>query len=179
MIWSRGELIADDALKISVLDRTFEHGLGLFETFRPGMVIRRSWAGIWRACNARLETWACRWAPARCPTPGRSIGSRRTLAAPPGRDVRIRITLTGGIPGVQHEAEGSTLWMRMGPLTTPVPDPGAGIARTMLVDPEDPLSRHKTLNYWPPHRSFACIGRGRRRSTMYHDGRSSLRGYTV
>ncbi len=34
MIWTRGEIIPDEALRISVLDRTFEHGLGLFETFR-------------------------------------------------------------------------------------------------------------------------------------------------
>ncbi len=33
MIWTRGELVADEALRVSVLDRTFEHGLGLFETF--------------------------------------------------------------------------------------------------------------------------------------------------
>ena len=34
MIWVHGEIVPDDALGISVLDRTFEHGLGLFETFR-------------------------------------------------------------------------------------------------------------------------------------------------
>ena len=34
MIWTGGEIIPDEALRVSVLDRTFEHGLGLFETFR-------------------------------------------------------------------------------------------------------------------------------------------------
>ena len=34
MIWSGGQVIPDDALTIDVHDRTFEHGLGLFETFR-------------------------------------------------------------------------------------------------------------------------------------------------
>ena len=34
MIWVRGRIVPDDALAISVLDRTFEHGLGLFETLR-------------------------------------------------------------------------------------------------------------------------------------------------
>ncbi len=34
MIWVRGQIVADEAVTISVLDRTFEHGLGLFETFR-------------------------------------------------------------------------------------------------------------------------------------------------
>ncbi len=34
LIWVHGEIVPDDALRISVMDRTFEHGLGLFETFR-------------------------------------------------------------------------------------------------------------------------------------------------
>ncbi len=34
MIWVRGEVLPDESLRISALDRTFEHGLGLFETFR-------------------------------------------------------------------------------------------------------------------------------------------------
>ena len=34
MIWVRGQIVPDDGLSISVLDRTFEHGLGLFETLR-------------------------------------------------------------------------------------------------------------------------------------------------
>src|SRR5262249_61254026 len=34
MIWLRGEILADRELRVCALDRTFEHGLGLFETFR-------------------------------------------------------------------------------------------------------------------------------------------------
>ena len=34
MLWVRGEVVSDDALTVSVRDRTFEHGLGLFESFR-------------------------------------------------------------------------------------------------------------------------------------------------
>ncbi len=34
MIWVGGAVVPDDALRISVTDRTFEHGLGLFETLR-------------------------------------------------------------------------------------------------------------------------------------------------
>ena len=40
MIWVKGEIVADEALTISALDRTFEHGLGLFETLR-------TWGGSW------------------------------------------------------------------------------------------------------------------------------------
>ncbi|MBV8231221.1 MAG: aminotransferase class IV, partial [Planctomycetaceae bacterium] len=38
MIWVGGRVVPDDQLSVSVLDRTFEHGLGLFETLR-------SWSG--------------------------------------------------------------------------------------------------------------------------------------
>ncbi len=34
MIWVNGRIVPDPSLTISVLDRTFEHGLGLFETLR-------------------------------------------------------------------------------------------------------------------------------------------------
>ena len=34
MIWVGGRIVPDDALTVSVRDRTFEHGLGLFETLR-------------------------------------------------------------------------------------------------------------------------------------------------
>ena len=34
MIWFRGEIVPDEAVKIGALDRTSEQGLGLFETFR-------------------------------------------------------------------------------------------------------------------------------------------------
>ena len=34
MIWVRGGILPDLALRVSALDRVFEHGLGLFETFR-------------------------------------------------------------------------------------------------------------------------------------------------
>src|SRR5260370_35227231 len=34
MIWVHGKVVPDDALRISVFGRTFEHGQGLFETFR-------------------------------------------------------------------------------------------------------------------------------------------------
>ncbi len=46
MIWVRGRIVPDDALAISVLDRTFEHGLGLLETWPPGAASPRSCLAI-------------------------------------------------------------------------------------------------------------------------------------
>ena len=70
LIWVRGEIVPDDALRISVLDRTFEHGLGLFETFRtwnghPTLLASPSRA----ADRTRPASWVCRWNPANCPMP--------------------------------------------------------------------------------------------------------------
>ena len=143
MIWVAGQVVPDDALKISVLDRTFEHGLGLFETFR-------TWNGHPTLLCRHLE---------------RMIGSARALGVPldpaalpdaeavaallraDGRagDAVLRITLSGGLSGTA----GSVLWMRSAPLPPPAPPGGAGVVPSSLrIDPSDSLARHKTLNYW-------------------------------
>jgi branched-subunit amino acid aminotransferase/4-amino-4-deoxychorismate lyase len=40
------------------------------------------------------------------------------------------------------------VWMTAGPLPSPLPGQGAVINRCIIVDHNDPLARHKTLNYW-------------------------------
>ena len=97
MIWTRGEIIPDDALRISVLDRTFEHGLGLFETFRtwnghatllcpaPG-----SAAALGRELGLPLE-------PGHLPDARPSCGWSRRAAYSGANDIRLRITLSGGM----------------------------------------------------------------------------------
>ena len=42
----------------------------------------------------------------------------------------------------------SVLWMTAGPLPPPVREPGAVITQCIQVTADDPLARHKTLNYW-------------------------------
>ena len=42
----------------------------------------------------------------------------------------------------------TSLWMTAGPLPSPTRTDGARILRSILADPQDPLVRHKTLNYW-------------------------------
>jgi branched-subunit amino acid aminotransferase/4-amino-4-deoxychorismate lyase len=66
----------------------------------------------------------------------------------PGQDVRLRITLSGGLATPDGVGARSVLWMAAGPLPPSQLAPGAIVARCILVDPSDPLARHKTLNYW-------------------------------
>jgi branched-chain amino acid aminotransferase len=148
LIWVHGEIVPDDALRISVLDRTFEHGLGLFETFR-------TWNGHPRLLHRHLE---------RLMHSARELGlllesgqlpdaeavfqliqaNRASLT--PGQDVRLRLTLSGGISTTSVSS--SVLWMTAGPLPPPVREPGAVITHCIQVTADDPLARHKTLNYW-------------------------------
>ena len=148
MIWFRGEVIPDDALRVSALDRTFEHGLGLFETFR-------TWDGhptLLASHLARLQRSARELElpldPDQLPDLRAVFRLMEGCGMRTGRDVRLRITLSGGVSEAGQAAYGSTVWMAAGPLPPPLPTPGVRIARSILVDPSDPLARHKTLNYW-------------------------------
>ena len=145
MIWTRGAIVLDDALRIATNDRTFEHGLGLFETLRtwdghPTLLdrhldrMRRSAADLGLAID-----------PADLPDAA-AVGRLRQSHPDGGAgDVRLRIVATGGT-GVGSVR--SVVWMTAGPLPPPSATGGARIGRTILVDPGDPLARHKTLNYW-------------------------------
>jgi branched-subunit amino acid aminotransferase/4-amino-4-deoxychorismate lyase len=147
LIWHRGEIIPDDGLHVSVLDRTFKHGLGLFETFR-------TWNGHPKLLSVHLE---------RMQRSARELGLTVDSAELPDaeavfhlieanrasltsdRDVRLRLTLSGGC--LTTVASSSTLWMTAGPLP-PTRESGAIITETFQVTADDCLARHKTLNYW-------------------------------
>jgi branched-chain amino acid aminotransferase len=149
MIWSRGRIISDDALQISVLDRTLEHGLGLFETLR-------TWNGHPTLLERHLERIArsarelgLSLDPADLPNAraARELIEANREALPPGVDVRLRITLSGGrsnsaVPG------GSVVWMSAASLPLALRSSGASITLACQVSEDDPLARHKTLNYW-------------------------------
>ena len=142
MIWVRGDIVADDALAVSVLDRTFEHGLGLFETLR-------TWNGHPTLLPRHLDRLTRSAAALGIPLDPAALPAGEDLAMlarADGRagDAMFRITLSGGIT----ESHGSTLWMRSFPLPPPVAAAGLvlGPARAARVDP---LASHKTLNYWP------------------------------
>jgi branched-subunit amino acid aminotransferase/4-amino-4-deoxychorismate lyase len=147
LIWHRGEIVPDDALRVSVLDRTFEHGLGLFETLR-------TWNGEPTLLSLHVERMqrsarelGLTVDPAQLPDAKavyHLIEASRT-SLPVGQDVRIRLTLSGGC--VTTSASGSTLWMTAGPLP-PNREAGGIITQTCEVTADDCLARHKTLNYW-------------------------------
>ena len=141
MIWVRGRIVPDDALAISVLDRTFEHGLGLFETLR-------TWNGQPTLLPRHLDRLTRSAAELGLPLDRQALPDReavRALLAADGReaDAMLRITLSGGI----SESSGSTLWMRS--FALPPATPAGVILGPVGPARVDVLASHKTLNYWP------------------------------
>src|SRR4051812_41094877 len=114
MIWVGGRIVPDDVLSVSVLDRTFEHGLGLFETLRTwdgrAPLLERHLARMKRSAH-ELELPYGSVTP-----PDADAVSRLVEAEGIGPDVMIRITLTGGMSG----SSGAKLWMRASPLPAPI-----------------------------------------------------------
>ena len=96
-IWVRGRVVPDESLRISVLDRTFEHGLGLFETLR-------TWNGYPTLLARHVErlkrssaSWSCRSTKLTCRMPnavGDLIEANR-ISLPPGHDVRLEDHIVG------------------------------------------------------------------------------------
>ena len=149
MIWVNGLIVPDDALRISVRDRTFEHGLGLFETFR-------TWSGhptLLTRHLARLQRSARELGlpldPAQLPD-AEAVAELLRADRRPG-DAMLRIVLSGGL---DDDSGGSTLWMRSAALPAPFPAAGAVLfpnashEKPLRISREDLLARHKTLNYW-------------------------------
>ncbi|MDB5351197.1 MAG: ilvE 1 [Planctomycetota bacterium] len=164
MIWVAGQIVPDDALKISALDRTFEHGLGLFETFR-------TWNGHATLLARHLARMRSSAEELRLPLEPAKLPDEDAVSALLRADNRegdavLRITLSGGL----SETEGGTVWMRSMPLPRPLrmvdsgflaKIKGSGVLAfpsTLELDLTTPLGKHKTLNYW--QRRLACDERG-------------------
>ena len=90
MIWVGGRIVPDDALTVSVLDRTFEHGLGLFETLR-------TWGGRAVLLDRHLARLAL----------GRRAGDLRSTAAPSRTDGGRRELLRADWPSATTCCSGS------------------------------------------------------------------------
>jgi branched-chain amino acid aminotransferase len=155
MIWARGQLVRDDALAVSVLDRTLEHGLGLFETFR-------TWNGRPTLLPWHLERLKSSARALGLPLEPDQLPDSRAVAlliaanrdpTAPGQDARVRITLSGGL--ATTPSSGSLLWMAAGALPPPHEKPGVIISQSFEVAADDPLARHKTLNYWRRRIAYA------------------------
>jgi branched-subunit amino acid aminotransferase/4-amino-4-deoxychorismate lyase len=180
MIWVGGRIVEDDALSVSVLDRTFEHGLGLFETLR-------TWSGRAPLLERHL---------ARMKKSAKELGLSMAHVMPPdegavaalirqedvGGDRLVRITLSGGI----GESGRATLWMRTGQLPVPTRHEGAVVdLGTWNVPRDDALARYKTLNYWVRRRAYEAgrlltldetlaTGSGRDAGVVWEGSRSNL-----
>jgi len=148
MIWVQDELVPDEELRISVTDRTFEHGLGLFETFR-------TWNGHPTLLSRHVERMQRSAYELGLPLESGQLPDAQAVAdlieanrpsLPPGQDVRLRLTLSGAL--ATTPASGSVLWMTVGALPLPFHQRGAVVTQFIEVAAEDPLARHKTLNYW-------------------------------
>jgi len=150
VIWIRGEIVTDDALRLSVLDRTIEHGLGLFETLRtwnshPTLLSRHRERMLHSARELGLAIDPAQFPDARAVT-ALVQASQDALGPGPCLDHRLRITLSGGLSSPAQRV--AQLWMTVGALPPPLPKLGAVITRSIQVAIDDPLARHKTLNYW-------------------------------
>ncbi len=150
MIWFRGEIWSDDALRLSALDRTFEHGLGLFETLRtwnshPALLSRHRERMLHSARALGLAIEPAQFPDVRAVT-ALVLASQDPLGPEPSIDHRLRITLSGG--SSSPAKPGGELWMTARPLPAPLARSGAVITRSIQVAIDDPLARHKTLNYW-------------------------------
>lgn len=144
MIWVGGRIMADDALSIGARDRSFEHGIGLFETLRTwngrATLLPRHVARLERSAKALgipLESSSL---------PNQAAAHDLKAAENVREDVLLRITATGGGPAGSWPA---TVWLRTAPLPPTLRRSGAvvGIAECHVCW-DDPLARHKTLNYW-------------------------------
>jgi branched-subunit amino acid aminotransferase/4-amino-4-deoxychorismate lyase len=154
MIWVGGRVVPDEELKVSVLDRTFEHGLGLFET----LATRNGYAPLLGRHLARMkgsaEALGLPYGSAM--PPDEEAVSSLVKAADLGGDVMLRITLTGGL----SETAGAALWMRALPLPIPMRRGGAVVeVGSWQVWQDDPLARHKSLNYWPRRLAYGSAQR--------------------
>jgi branched-subunit amino acid aminotransferase/4-amino-4-deoxychorismate lyase len=143
MIWVDGRIVPEESFAIPVHDRTFEHGIGLFETMR-------TWQGIPALLPRHRERMLRSAEALGLPLdpgafPDAEAVGRLIEANGQEGDVVVRITLSGG----RSESGHTTLWMRQAPLPPPPRATGAVLAPAgWTLSRDDPLARHKTLNYW-------------------------------
>lgn len=146
MIWTKSGIVEDHQLSISVLDRTFEHGLGLFETMR-------TWNGRVPLLNRHLQRLNNSAEALDLPLDPASLPDQTDIqalidASGITGDARLRLVASGGVPGEQPSA----VWLRCWP-QEPFEWTKLKVAYTDQDD-NDPLERHKTLNYWSRIRTW-------------------------
>jgi branched-subunit amino acid aminotransferase/4-amino-4-deoxychorismate lyase len=141
LIWTRGRILADEDLAISTQDRTFEHGLGLFETFRL-------WNGRATLLSRHLQRLVESAALLNIPLDPESLPAESDVIAL-GKasglvgDFAVRLTLSGGMEG---QAGSAVAWMRARPLPPPAVG-GLRVGWGWPVVPGDRGVGYKSLNY--------------------------------
>ncbi len=145
MIWHDGAIIPDDALKIGIDDRVFEHGLGLFETFR-------SWDGRAPLLGRHLGRLRASAKALEIPLEGVLLPDQHAVAelldaAGTGGDALLRLTLTGGSGSAAPVA-----WLTARPLPPRESLPLSVATRVGCAEPS--MHRHKMLNYWGRRTAF-------------------------
>jgi branched-chain amino acid aminotransferase len=148
-IWIGGRLVPEAEAWAPLADRTFEHGLGLFETLRTWngrpKLLGRHLARMIRSADALGLAIDVGSMPDEAAV-GRLLAANRVDG-----DAVLRITLSGG----RSDREFGMLWMRQAPLPPPVREGGAIVVPAVgSVAYDDPLARHKTLNYWSKRRAY-------------------------
>lgn len=169
VLWTEGKIIPESELRISALDRAFEHGLGLFETFR-------TWRGHPTLLDRHLDrlqrsAQALGLPLSRVVLPGPSDVADLCRAVPHTGDHRLRLILSGGL----DEHHGAILWMRASAPPTPATRTPAIIHNSIPVWENDPLARHKTLNYWPRRIAHEQAGRDGADEVLTHAGSDAQR----
>ena len=147
MIWINGEISIADRLSIDLADRIFEHGLGLFETFR-------TWDGKALLFAQHID---------RMKRSGEMLGiglgktfptieNVHTLVKASGMaECQVRLTASAGRSSILKPIA----WMTVSPLPHGSPDtPYRVVDASWTVAANDPLARHKTLNYWSKRIAF-------------------------
>jgi branched-subunit amino acid aminotransferase/4-amino-4-deoxychorismate lyase len=143
MIWHAGKIIADESLVVPINDRVFEHGLGLFETFR-------SWNGRAPLLSRHLERLIASGetlgiAIQRELLPDQAAVSTLLKATSLGGDAMLRLTVTAG----SGFGRAPFAWLTARPLPDLEPTPIAvGLEAGLLGPFESAVHPHKMLNYW-------------------------------
>jgi branched-chain amino acid aminotransferase/4-amino-4-deoxychorismate lyase len=120
MIWVDGKILPDDGLLINAADRTFEHGLGLFETLRtwggrPTLLDRHRARMLRSASELKLPI-----DPSSLPDAGAVLSLLEAEGVEGDR--MLRITATGGTASGR-----SVVWIRSGALPLAIREGGAVI----------------------------------------------------
>jgi branched-chain amino acid aminotransferase len=145
MIWHDGAILPDDALRVGIEDRVFEHGLGLFETFR-------SWDGRAALLGRHLARLRASARALGIPLESVRLPDREAVAGLLGAagldgDALLRLTATGG-----SESAAPVAWLTVRPMLPPETLPLRVATKGGCSEPF--VHRHKMLNYWGRRRAF-------------------------